>query len=345
MIPLTDEGEIDLDRADEAVGAAAVKAVAYGLISNSLGTINPVERIAAWAHERGAIMVCDAAQAAPHRRVDVQALGADFVAVSGHKMCGPSGIGALWGRAELLERMSPFNLGGEMIRKVTVEKTSWNELPYKFEAGTPADRRGGRARRGDRLPRGDRPRGDRGARARADRLRARAARGAPRSSRSTGRRSTAAAGSSPSTSARSTRTTWRRSSTGRASRSAPATTARSRCCGGSASPRRTARASTSTRSPRRSTASLPASSRCRGRSAERRRLLPRDHPRPLQEPAQPRRARRPDRDRGGSEPALRRRGHDVPQARRRRRDDRGRVVHRPRLRDQPGLHVHAHRGR
>ncbi|MGH3085486.1 MAG: aminotransferase class V-fold PLP-dependent enzyme, partial [Gaiellaceae bacterium] len=88
-------------------------------------------------HEQGAIMVVDAAQAAPHRRIDVRALGCDFLAFSSHKLCGPTGVGVLWGRAELLERMSPFNFGGEMIRKVTVEETSWNDLPYKFEAGTP----------------------------------------------------------------------------------------------------------------------------------------------------------------------------------------------------------------
>src|SRR5205085_11488166 len=93
---------------------------------------------AAWAHERGAIMVVDAAQAAPHRRIDVQTLGADFVAFSSHKMCGPTGVGVLWGRRELLEEMSPFNYGGSMIRSVKLEDTLWNELPYKFEAGTPA---------------------------------------------------------------------------------------------------------------------------------------------------------------------------------------------------------------
>ena len=82
-------------------------------------------------------MVVDAAQAAPHRPLNVQALGCDFLAFTGHKMCGPSGIGVLWGRRELLEEMSPFELGGEMIRKVTIEKTTWNELPHKFEAGTP----------------------------------------------------------------------------------------------------------------------------------------------------------------------------------------------------------------
>ena len=115
-----------------------MKVVANNLVSNTLGTINPVETLAAWAHEQGAIMVVDAAQAAPHRRVDVQALDADFVAISSHKLCGPTGIGALWGKRELLEKMSPFNLGGEMIRSVGLEKTTFNELPHKFEAGTPA---------------------------------------------------------------------------------------------------------------------------------------------------------------------------------------------------------------
>ena len=115
-----------------------MKVVASNLVSNTLGTVNPVAELAAWAHERGAIMVVDAAQAAPHRPLDVQALDCDFLAISSHKMCGPSGIGALWGRKELLESMAPFNLGGEMIRSVSMERTTWNELPYKFEAGTPA---------------------------------------------------------------------------------------------------------------------------------------------------------------------------------------------------------------
>jgi cysteine desulfurase/selenocysteine lyase len=113
-----------------------VKVVATNLVSNSLGTVNPVTKLAAWAHERGAIMVVDAAQGAPHHRVDVQELGCDFLAFSSHKLCGPSGVGALWGRAELLERMAPFNLGGHMIRSVKAEETTWGELPYKFEAGT-----------------------------------------------------------------------------------------------------------------------------------------------------------------------------------------------------------------
>jgi len=110
--------------------------VATGLVSNSLGTINPVPTLAAWAHDRGAIMVCDAAQAAPHRALDVQALGADFLAASGHKMCGPSGIGFLWGRPELLEQMPPLLYGGHMIRKVAYHETTWGDLPHKFEAGT-----------------------------------------------------------------------------------------------------------------------------------------------------------------------------------------------------------------
>jgi cysteine desulfurase / selenocysteine lyase len=137
-LPIDDAGELQLDQLDRIAADGNVKVVANNLISNSLGTVNPVEKLAAWAHERGAIMVVDAAQAAPHKTVDVQALGCDFLALSSHKLCGPSGVGALWGRKDLLEAMSPFNLGGEMIRSVKVEGTTWNELPYKFEAGTPA---------------------------------------------------------------------------------------------------------------------------------------------------------------------------------------------------------------
>lgn len=137
-IPMDDQGELQLDVLPQIARAGEVKVVAAGLVSNALGTVNPVEELTAWAHERGAIMVVDAAQAAPHRAVDVQSLGCDFFAFSSHKLCGPSGIGALWGRSELLEAMSPFNLGGEMIRSVSLERTTFNELPYKFEAGTPA---------------------------------------------------------------------------------------------------------------------------------------------------------------------------------------------------------------
>ncbi len=136
-IPTDENGELRLDALDEIERLGQVKVVAVGYVNNSLGTVNPVERLAAWARERGAITVVDACQAAPHRPIDVQTLGCDFLAFTGHKMCGPTGIGVLWGRRELLERMSPFELGGHMIRQVTVERTTWNELPHKFEAGTP----------------------------------------------------------------------------------------------------------------------------------------------------------------------------------------------------------------
>src|SRR6266550_2320580 len=164
MLPLDDDGGLRLDALDELAGAGRVKVVAAGMVSNSLGSVNPVEKLAAWAHERGAIMVCDAAQGAPHRVVDVQALGADFVAVTAHKLCGPSGIGALWGRMELLEEMEPFNLGGHMISRVTVDYITeigldaieqhehelaayglerLGELPWVKTYGPPADRRAG----------------------------------------------------------------------------------------------------------------------------------------------------------------------------------------------------------
>jgi cysteine desulfurase/selenocysteine lyase len=133
LIALDDHGDLQLDALAEHEN---VKVVATGLVSNALGTVNDAARLAAWAHERGAIYVCDGAQAAPHKRIDVQAIGCDFLAVSGHKMCGPSGIGFLWGRTELLTSMEPFLLGGHMIRKVGRDATTWGELPHKFEAGT-----------------------------------------------------------------------------------------------------------------------------------------------------------------------------------------------------------------
>jgi cysteine desulfurase / selenocysteine lyase len=136
-IPVDAEsGELVVDDLDRIAARGRLKVLAVTFVSNSLGTVNPVERLAAWAHERDAVVVVDAAQAAPHRTVDVQALGCDFLGFTGHKMCGPTGVGVLWGRRELLERMSPFELGGHMIRKVTLEETTWNELPHKFEAGT-----------------------------------------------------------------------------------------------------------------------------------------------------------------------------------------------------------------
>jgi cysteine desulfurase / selenocysteine lyase len=106
-------------------------------VSNSLGTINPVEKIAAEARKHGVMLLIDGAQGAPHLPVNVQAIDADFYAFSSHKMLGPTGVGVLYGRRELLEEMEPFMGGGEMIRKVTFEGATWNDLPWKFEAGTP----------------------------------------------------------------------------------------------------------------------------------------------------------------------------------------------------------------
>ena len=136
-VRLTDDGRLDPDdlRARLAKGP---KLVAISQVSNALGTINPVAEIARAAHEAGAVVVLDAAQSVPHMPVDVAALGVDFAALSGHKMLGPSGIGALWGRRELLDAMPPFMTGGSMITRVTLEGTEWNEVPWKFEAGTPA---------------------------------------------------------------------------------------------------------------------------------------------------------------------------------------------------------------
>jgi cysteine desulfurase / selenocysteine lyase len=136
MVPLTDDGELQLDALDELARDGDPKVVATNFVSNSLGTINDVAKISAWAHDHGAIYVCDAAQAAPHVPIDVQAIGADFLAFSAHKMLGPSGVGVLWGRKELLEAMEPFNTGGHMIRRVRFDETTWGELPHKFEAGT-----------------------------------------------------------------------------------------------------------------------------------------------------------------------------------------------------------------
>jgi cysteine desulfurase/selenocysteine lyase len=136
MLPLDDHGELDLSGLDALARGGRVKVVATNLVSNSLGTVNRLDRLVRWAHDEGALFVCDAAQAAPHMALDVQGLGVDFLALSGHKMCGPSGIGALWGRSELLLAMDPFLTGGHMINSVALERTTWGELPHKFEAGT-----------------------------------------------------------------------------------------------------------------------------------------------------------------------------------------------------------------
>ncbi len=136
-VRLTDEGRLDRDDLREKL-ARGPRLFAVGHVSNSLGTINPVAEITAEAHAAGALVVLDAAQSVPHMPVDVAALGVDFLALSGHKMLGPSGIGALWARRELLDAMPPFLTGGSMITRVTLEGTEWNEVPWKFEAGTPA---------------------------------------------------------------------------------------------------------------------------------------------------------------------------------------------------------------
>jgi cysteine desulfurase/selenocysteine lyase len=136
MVPVDDAGELDLSVLDAIAGEGTVKVVALGLVSNSIGTINDFEQVTRWAREQGSLVVCDAAQAAPHVPVDVQALDCDFLAISGHKMCGPSGIGALWGKTEHLLAMDPFLTGGHMIRSVAFEETTWGDLPHKFEAGT-----------------------------------------------------------------------------------------------------------------------------------------------------------------------------------------------------------------
>ena len=136
-VQVDDEGALDLASLERAAADGPVRLVAAVHVSNSLGTINPIEELGAWCRERGAVLVVDGAQSAPHRPIDVRALGCDFFAFSGHKLGGP-GAGALYGREERLREMDPFLTGGEMISRVTLESTSWNDLPYKFEAGTPA---------------------------------------------------------------------------------------------------------------------------------------------------------------------------------------------------------------
>jgi cysteine desulfurase/selenocysteine lyase len=133
---LTDEGRLDLSDIDSVI-TERTKVVSFVLVSNILGTVNPHEAIIRRAREVGALVVIDASQAAPHMPLDVQALGADLVAFTGHKMCGPTGIGVLWGRKALLEELPPFMGGGEMIEMVTMQSSTYAALPHKFEAGTP----------------------------------------------------------------------------------------------------------------------------------------------------------------------------------------------------------------
>ena len=136
IIPVTDLGELDMD-AFKAILSAKTKLVSITHVSNVLGTVNPVSEIISEAHSHGIPVAVDGAQSVPHIKVNVQQMGVDFYAFSGHKIYGPTGIGVLYGRKELLEKMPPYQGGGEMIKRVTFEKTTYNELPYKFEAGTP----------------------------------------------------------------------------------------------------------------------------------------------------------------------------------------------------------------
>ncbi|HLU20955.1 MAG TPA: cysteine desulfurase [Bacillaceae bacterium] len=135
-IPLQPDGTISLDDARATI-TSNTKIVSIMQVSNVLGVINPIKEIAAIAHENGAIMVVDGAQSTPHMKVDVRDLDCDFFAFSAHKMCGPTGIGVLYGKKELLENMEPVEFGGEMIDFVGLQESTWKELPWKFEAGTP----------------------------------------------------------------------------------------------------------------------------------------------------------------------------------------------------------------
>ena len=136
VAPIDDRGELVVEEF-ERILSDRTKIVAVAHVSNALGTINPVRHIVERAHARGAVVLVDGAQAAPHLPIDVQALGCDFYVLSGHKMYGPTATGLLYGRTDLLERMPPYQGGGDMIQSVSFEKTTYNVLPYKFEAGTP----------------------------------------------------------------------------------------------------------------------------------------------------------------------------------------------------------------
>jgi len=136
VIPMNDKGELDMDAYSNLFNEKT-KLVAVTYVSNSLGTINPVREMISIAHQHGAVVLVDAAQAVQHIQIDVQKLDVDFLVFSGHKMYGPTGVGVLYGKEELLNAMPPYQGGGDMIKEVTFEKTTYNELPFKFEAGTP----------------------------------------------------------------------------------------------------------------------------------------------------------------------------------------------------------------
>ena len=135
-IPITTDGELDLSEVNNLFNSNT-KIVSITHVSNVLGTINPIKKISSMAHQYGAVLIIDGAQGAAHKKINVKDLGCDFYAFSGHKMLGPTGSGVLWGKLNLLDHMEPFMSGGEMIDKVTMTSATWNEVPYKFEAGTP----------------------------------------------------------------------------------------------------------------------------------------------------------------------------------------------------------------
>jgi cysteine desulfurase/selenocysteine lyase len=135
-IPMLEDGTLDMDEARRLIGPRT-KLLAVTQMSNALGTIVPLEDLIALAHQHGAVVLVDGAQSVPHLATDVRALGADFLAFSAHKMLGPTGVGVLWGRRELLEAMPPFMGGGDMILTVSMDQSTWADLPHKFEAGTP----------------------------------------------------------------------------------------------------------------------------------------------------------------------------------------------------------------
>src|SRR5207247_7067597 len=136
FVPVRDDGTLEIEQLPSLL-TPEVKLFAFTHISNSLGTINPVAELCEKAHAVGALTLVDAAQSAGHFTIDVREIGCDFLACSGHKMCGPTGIGVLYGRQELLEKMPPYQGGGEMILSVDFQKSTWKHAPHKFEAGTP----------------------------------------------------------------------------------------------------------------------------------------------------------------------------------------------------------------
>ena len=135
---MNDDGQLNLDDLDKYLATGKVKLVTFSLMSNVLGTITDAAKIIAKCKAAGVLTLIDGAQAVPHMKVDLDTLGCDFFAFSGHKMLGPTGIGVLWVRKSVLQTMNPFHGGGDMIREVHKYETTWNDLPYKFEAGTPS---------------------------------------------------------------------------------------------------------------------------------------------------------------------------------------------------------------